>query len=176
MRQNINIKRSIESGRLISNSFFHKFQGIANPLFIAFVSITIIIGPIKGVELEMTTSKIVLIGLALILITLGKLIALNMGKLTLINKQKMIIDRDFFNQMSENNDWAIVKEEENVVIFQTISWLSHERQVSILIENGFYYVNVMSFGNYDIISPVYLKKDKQILKKVIEEITHYNKG
>ena len=175
MRLNINIKKSIETGQLVSNSYFHKFQDIFNALFFAIVFITIIIGPTKGIETEITTLKIILIAFVVILTIIGKATARKMSRLILINKQKINIDRDFFILLAEENSWAVVKEEENLVVLQTNNWLTHERQITIIIDKGYYYVNVMSFGNFDIKTPLYIKKDRQIMKQITEEITLHNK-
>ncbi len=76
--------------------------------------------------------------------------------------------------MAEENSWSIVKEDEQLIIIQTNNWLSQERQISIILDNGFIYVNVMSFGMYDIKTPLYFKKDKQILNQIMNKLTLHN--
>jgi hypothetical protein len=92
-----------------------------------------------------------------------------MSQLVLINTKNINIERIFFYQLAAKNNWKIINEQPNLIVLQTNGWFLHERQVSILMSQGAVYVNVMSSGKYDIKTPLYIKKDKQI----INEITQY---
>lgn len=174
MRINIDVKKSIETRKLVSTSLYHKFIDNFNSILVAIVFIVIIIGPTVGIKTEITTLKILLTIIVLTLTAIEITISKKMEKLTLTDNKKVKVDRDIFNLLAEENSWSIVKEDEQLIIIQTNNWLSQERQISIILDNGFIYVNVMSFGMYDIKTPLYFKKDKQILNQIMNKITLHN--
>jgi hypothetical protein len=71
MRPNIDVEKSIEKEQLVSKFFFHKFLDFFNPILFSIVFILMILKPIKGVSIEISTTNIFLIILAIIITVLG---------------------------------------------------------------------------------------------------------
>ncbi len=89
MRINIDVKKSIETRKLVSTSLYHKFIDNFNSILVAIVFIVIIIGPTVGIKTEITTLKILLTIIVLTLTAIEITISKKMEKLTLTDNKRL---------------------------------------------------------------------------------------
>ena len=170
MRLKIDIEKSIELRRLIPTSWFYKIFDYFNYSFFAVFFIICIIHPTKGIDIKIDTTDIVLISLVLGVLFIIVLDLNKMDQLTVIENHKLKLDRNFFILLAKENKWSLIKESDNFFIFNATQWFSHERQVTIIKNNNFIFINVISLGNYNIKSPIYMKIDRDILIQTLEKI------
>lgn len=178
MRLDLDVEKSIEMRRLIPSSWYAKIFDYVNYSFFATVFIICIIGPTIGIPIKIDTLDIVMISLVLAVLFIVFIVLYKMDKLTVIENHNLKLDKSFFIKLAEENKWSSIKESDNILMFNSNNWFFHERQVTILLKNKFIFINVLSFGKYDIKSPIYMRKDREILNRIIEkiEITIHNKG
>jgi len=170
MRLNIDIEKSIEKRRLIPTSWYFKTLDYFIYSFFAIAFIICIIGPTIGKEIKIDLTDIVFITLVLFVFTIV-IFALNkMDRLEVIEIHYLEPDHNFFISMKKENKWLLLKESDNVFLFDATERFLHERQVTIIKSSNLIFVNVMSFGSHGIKSPIYMRKDREILTGIIEKI------
>ena len=170
MRLKIDIDKSIEMRRLVPTSWYFKIFDYFTYSFFALVFITCIAGPTIGVAIEIDTTDIVLISLVLVVLIIVVNALYKMDRLTVIENHKSKLDRNFFILLAKKNKWSLVKESDNFFLFNATQRFLHERQVTIIKNDNSIFINVMSFGRSDIKSPIYMRKDGEILSQIIEKI------
>jgi hypothetical protein len=170
MRTKIDIEKSIEKKRLISTSWFVKFLDYFVYTFFIGALIICIIGPTVGIKTSIDSTKIIIIALHLVLLLIVFISLYKMDQLTLIDNNNLKLDKEYFLLLAAENEWTLIKEYDNVILFNANHWFFHERQVTIFIINRQIYLNVMSFGKNDIKSPLYFRKDKKILNRIKQKI------
>ena len=89
-----------------------------------------------------------------------------MNKLTVLNIKDRTKAKQFIHSLSNDIDWEIKKEDDEIIIFQINPKFCNERQVTFIFKTGYILINVMSFGQ-DIISPLYYFSDKDALESII---------
>jgi len=170
MRLKIDIEKSIEKRRLIPTSWYFKILDYFNYSIFATVFILCIIGPTIGVAIKIDSTDIIWISLVLVILFLVVFTLIKMDKLTVIGCHNLILDRNLIFLLAKENKWSLINEVDNLFIFNATQWYSHERQVTIILKDNLIFINIMSFGKYDIKSPIYIRKDRTILSQIIEKI------
>jgi hypothetical protein len=170
MRLKINIEKSIEKRRLIPTSWYVEFLDYFTYSLICCVFIICAIGPRIGETIKIDLTKIITIAFLLLFLILVIIALYRMSQLYVIDNRKLKLDKNFFKLLAKENEWTLTNEFEHVYLFNANHWFFHERQVTIIIINELIFINVMSFGQHDIKSPLYINQDRKILNKIIEKI------
>ncbi len=170
MRLKIDIEKSIEKGKLIPKSQLTSMKDLINSCFFAIVFITCIIGPTVGIPVTITYTKVILILIVLLLFATNFFLVNRMDSLTKIENKDSKINVKYFHSLAKENNWKLFLHSENILIFNTTSWFLHERQLTIIFDKKNIFLNVMSFGNHDFKTPLYISKDKDELNQIIEKI------
>ena len=167
---NINIEKSIERRRIIAFFWITRISDYFIFSVFAIVFITCIIGPTIGVAIEITATKIVWISLLLLLYIITIYNLYRMDSLEVIDNINSEFDKEFFISIAKDNEWSLVRKSDKILIFRTKNGLGHERQITFIINYKSVFINVMSFGNLDLKSPIYRRKDRIILTQIIKKI------
>lgn len=170
MRLKIDIEKSIAQKRLIPTSWYIIFSDYFIYSIFALILIICIIGPVIGKPIIIELKEIIWISLVLIIL-MCTFFALNkMDRLSEINILKSSFDKNSLILLIKENDWSLIKEADNFLIFNATHWFFHERQVTIIINYNCIFINVMSFGKNDLKSPIYMMKDRSVLNQIIKKI------
>ena len=167
MKLKIDIEKSIEKERLYPQSKFSYYFDYLMYSFFALIFLFIIIMSILNESnLYITPMRIFWISIYIIICSLVFFLLNKMNKLTVLNIKDRTKAKQFIHSLSNDIDWEIKKEDDEIIIFQINPKFCNERQVTFIFKTGYILINVMSFGQ-DIISPLYYFSDKDALESII---------
>jgi hypothetical protein len=170
MRLNIDIDKSIDKQKLIPKSRLKYFSDFFMFGFIALALLIVMIGMLNDADWHIDTSMAFGIVLYLIIFSFGFYQLYVMDRFIHIDNKNGIVDIQTLKTIARDNKWSISKHDDNMIILQTNPKYLHNRQITVLLDWDSVFINVMSFGKYDLKSPIYFSKDGKVLKYIIQAI------
>ena len=170
MKLKIDIKKSIEKGRLYPKSKLTFYFDYFMYGFFALAFLFYILVALNESNYHVSLGLAIGILFYLFLIPLTFYSLNKMNKLTVMNIKDKSKTIQFIQSLATESKWKIFKADNQILVIQTNPWYLHERQVTFIFSYGKVFINVMSFGR-DIMSPIYYSSDKEILKSIIEKLS-----